>query len=275
MSSLLTSAGRSLIFRSAIHTVSVWRKGIRIILLLAAQSAFAQNIGANAMLSASLATRYPAGSILTMDAADLALAEALTERAQIEAQFALEEQACYPTFFASSCLDDAQERRRAALARMRPVEIEANTFNRRMRMLDRDKALAEKRAALATEAPQRAKDQQLRETETARKVSDSAQKMKALQDASNENAADAGKRVEEHAEKLRRLQAAETANAAKRAANVAAYAQKTRDAEVHQREVAANKVEKDRMRVRQSLDLPVVTKNGLPQPSGSSPELSK
>lgn len=241
-------------------------------LLFAAQSSFAQNAETSAMhsLSFSVLAHYPAGSILTMDAADRALAEVMTVRTQIESQFVLEEQACFPAFFASSCLESAQERRREALARMRPVEIEANTFNRRMRVLERDNALAEKRVALAAEEPQRAKDQLLRGAETARKVSDSARKIKELQDASDVTATDASKRIEGHAENLRRVQAAEVANASKRAANEVSFAQKSRDAEKRQREVTANKMEKERARIRQVRDLPVDLKNGLPQPTGAS-----
>lgn len=242
-------------------------------LLFTAQFSFAQFAGTGAVLSADFVTRYPAGSILTANAADLALAEALTVRGQIESQFVLEERACYPTFFASSCLENAQERRREALARMRPVEVEANTFNRRMRVLDRDRALEEKRAMLAAEAPLRAKDQQLKEAEKARKISDSEQKKQALQDADNVTEPDV--RVDEHAQNLRRLQAAEAANALKRASNEAVFAQKSRDAEKRQREVAANKMEKERARVIQARELAVGAREGAQRSSGASAESSK
>ena len=246
-----------------------FKRAIGVALLVTAQFANAQ--GTSAMLSASLVTRYPAGTILTAEMANLALAQVLAVRTQIESQFAMEEQACYPTFFASSCLEDTKERRHAALARIRPVEIEANTFNRRMRVLERDNALAEKHAVLAAQAPQRAQDQQLKGAETAQKVLDSAQKLKAQQDASDVNAANAGKRVEEHAANLRRWQAEQVADAPGRAANVAAYVQKTKDAEARQREVAASKMEKAPTRVvRQAPLLPDVAKDSLRQPSGSS-----
>lgn len=165
------------------HYTKIFKSAVGLALLVTTQFSAAQHIGTSAMFSVNLVTRYPAGTILTVDMADRALAEVLTVRAQVESQFALEEQACYPTFSVSSCLDDAKEHRRAALAWIRPVEIEANTLNRRMHVLERDKALAEKRALLAAEAPQRAKDQQLKEVETAQKVLSSAQKLKALQDA--------------------------------------------------------------------------------------------
>ena len=223
------------------------RTSLAVALLVTTQLVAAQNVDSSAMLSVNLLTVYPAGTIQTTDMADQALADVSMVRTQIESQFALEEQACYPTFFASSCLNDTRERRRAALARIRPVEIEANTFNRRMRVLERDKALAEKRATLTAEAPQREKNQQLKEAEHARRVSDSAQKIKALQDASILNASNAGKRVEDHAENLLRLQAEQVANAPRRAANAAAFAQKTKDAEARQREVAANKLKKERI----------------------------
>lgn len=221
------------------------RASLGVALFVTSQFVTAQNADSSAMLSVSMLTRYPVGTIQSTAMADQALAQVSTVRTQIESQFAMEEQACYPAFFASSCLDDTKERRRAALARIRPVEIEANTFNRRMRVLERDKALAEKRAALTADAPQREKDRQLKEAETAQRVSDSAQKLKALQDASILKAANAGKRVEDHAANLLRWQAEQVANAPRRAANAAAFAQKTKDAEARQREVAANKIEKE------------------------------
>lgn len=237
--------GPLLFFGTAFLGFTRCRASLGVALLVMTQFVTAQNVDSSAVLSVGLLTRYPAGTIQTTAMADQALAEVSTVHAQIESQFALEEQACYPTFFASSCLGDTKERRRAALARIRPVEIEANTFDRRMRVLERDKALAEKRAALTVEAPQREKDRQLKEAETAQRVSDSAQKLKVLQDASILNAANAGKRVEDHAANLLRLQAEQLANAPRRAANAAAFAQKTKDAEARQRELAANKIEKE------------------------------
>ena len=215
------------------------------VLLVTAQLSMAPNADLSAVHPAGLEARYPAGSILTVNAAEQALAEALTMRGQIDSQFALEEGACYPAFFVSSCLADAKERRRAALSRIRTVEIEANTFTRRMRVLERDKALAERREVLVEEAPQRARDQQQNEATAAQKVSDTAQKLKALQDADSVNAANAGKRVAEHAEKVRNTQAKALAAAPMRAANEAAYAKKSIDAEMRQGEVAASKMEKE------------------------------
>lgn len=223
------------------------RTSLAVALLVTTQLVAAQNTDSSAILSANLLMVYPAGTIRTADMADQALADVSMVRTQIESQFTVEEEACYPAFFASSCLDDAKERRRTALARIRPVEIEANTFNRRMRVLERDEALAEKRAILTAEVPQREKNQQLKELETAQRALDSAQKLKTRQEASILHASNAGKRVEDHAANLRRLQAEQVANAPRRAANAAAFAQKVKDAEARQREVAADKLEKERI----------------------------
>ncbi len=268
MSPSLISLRKFLPLLSNSRTFSLWNSAMAVALLFMAQSSFAQYAGAGGALSADFMARYPAGSILTATAASLALSEALTVREQIESQFILEEQACYPTFFASSCLDSAQEHRREALARVRPVEDEANTFNRRMRVLDRDKALEEKRAVLAAEAPLRAKDQQLKEAEKARKISDSAQKTQALQDAGNMTEPDV--RVEEHAQNLRRLQAAEAANAPKRAANEATFVQKSKDAKKRQYEVAANRMEKERARIIQVRELAVGAREDAQRSSAAS-----
>src|SRR3990172_12777682 len=100
------------------------RASLAVALLVTTQLVAAQNADSSAMLLANLLTIFPAGTIRTADMADQALADVSMVRTQIESQFTVEEDACYPTFFASSCLDDAKERRRAALARIRPVEIE-------------------------------------------------------------------------------------------------------------------------------------------------------
>lgn len=102
--------------------------------------------------SGEVAARYPAGSISSVEAAERALAEASAARAKIEAEYAEEKRRCYPAFFMTSCLDHAAERRRQAVAQVRPVEIEAETFRRRARVEERDKELAERNARAAEDA---------------------------------------------------------------------------------------------------------------------------
>lgn len=217
-------------------------------------SVSAQNVATDAQASSaapatSVAARYPSGSIQSTDAADQALAAVDKERSRIEAQFAGDERTCSTKFFATSCLDDAKEQRRHALAQARSVEVEAKAFMRRARVADRDKALAEKRTGEAAAAPDRAAVQKDRDIAAAKKNEDSAQKLK--QSAKNDSKAGSTAtvdRIKEHQARLQRLQAEEAANAQKRAENVAAYEKKVRQAETRQREIAARKAEKERER---------------------------
>jgi hypothetical protein len=109
-------------------------------------AASAQDGGAGPEVSAaSVVERYPPGSIRSVSAAELALAEVTKERSVVEAHFATEQNICYSKFFASACMNDAKERRRAALEKLRAVEVEANLFLRQARAEQRDRSLAQKR----------------------------------------------------------------------------------------------------------------------------------
>ena len=196
--------------------------------------------------SATLSARYPAGSILSLEVAEHALVEAGQERTGIEARYAADERACYPKFFATACLDRAKERRRIGLARVRPVELEANSFKRRFRVVERDQALVEERAREDAEAPQRRKDQIEHEARLANKAAIEAAGAKPGDAGRERNQDSAAKRISQHESKLKRLQMEDAANAKKRAENVAAYEKKVRDAELHRREVAARKADKQR-----------------------------
>lgn len=89
-----------------------------------------------------------------------------TERAAIEAEYAASEQVCYTKFFVNSCLDEAKEKRRSALAYQRAVEVEAEHFRRKavVDQRDRDVEVAVKEfeegearaAAMPPEAPKAA-----------------------------------------------------------------------------------------------------------------------
>ena len=93
---------------------------------------------ARAQTSEDVAVRYPAGSIASVESAERALADAAQARALAEAAYLAGKRDCYPKFFTTSCLDDVAEQRRNALARVREVEIEAQTFKRRARVAERD-----------------------------------------------------------------------------------------------------------------------------------------
>ncbi len=91
-----------------------------------------------AQTSDEVAALYPAGSITSVAAAERALADAAKARAHAEAAYLAGQRNCYPKFFTTSCLDHVAEQRRNALASVRAVEIEAQTYKRRARVAERD-----------------------------------------------------------------------------------------------------------------------------------------
>lgn len=207
------------------------------LLLVAADFSIAQvdapaiSGSADAQTLEALIVHYPSGSIQSADMANRALAEVETQRATLERKYAAEQHVCYSKFLASSCLDAAKERRRLALAQIRKVEVEANSFIRGARVVERDQHLAEKRANEANNPPKPA-------TEPPAKQAASP----AVQHADNESE----KRIADHEAKVRRERQADKANAQNRAEDVAAYEKKARDAASRQRDVAAKKAEKER-----------------------------
>ncbi len=99
---------------------------------------------AQAQTGLSIADHFPAGSINSVEQADRALKEAAAARAGIEASYSAGKADCYPAFFTTACLDKVAEQRRTALASLRPIEIEAEIFKRRARVIARDNDLAER-----------------------------------------------------------------------------------------------------------------------------------
>lgn len=230
-----------------------WRRIAVLLLVSGAASWLAQSWAADAPAGTpvpqQLSERYPAGSIQSVEAAERALSAAARERAEIEARYRSAERACYPKFFTTACLDGAKERRRVALARLRPIEIEAKSFKRRARVAEREQALAEQRAQDESVPPQPAKDQTEQKAAPAGKPAIDAPVMKPADAGAKRQPRPAGKRVFQHEIKSERRQRKDIADAKKRADNVAAYERKVREAELHRRAVAARKAEKERERI--------------------------
>jgi hypothetical protein len=221
----------------------------RLLTFVAAQallcSAFAQN-GA----PSDVMTVRPAESIQSLERAEQALVEAARQRAAIEGQYAMDQRECYPRFFTTSCLDEAKERRRVALGQVRAVEVEANTYKRRATVLERDKALAERRAAEEAEAPQRMKAQADADARTEARAAAKAKEEKST-DASDDRIKSAVDLAEKREAKRKREKAANQINAKKRAENIAAHDRKVKDAAEHQRAITDRKVAKQREREAQ------------------------
>lgn len=184
--------------------------------------------------------RFPPGSIRSVAQADTALSEAAAEQVEIEARFATEEQACYPNFFTTSCIQQAKDRRRISLSALRQVEIEANAFKRKARLAERDQALADR---LEKDARQR------QERENRVMATDSA----ATSDTRDESSQKVHTALFPTSEKqqaapLKRKKSEDPISAEERAANIAAYEQKKRDALERQQKVAKRKSEKEQKR---------------------------
>lgn len=235
---------------TASHVPHTTDRGIRALCLAAGimalciSGAFAQqkaDAAAGAAM-ASISARYPAGSIKSVETADTALADVRQERSAIEARFAAEEQACHPKFFATSCVDEARERRHQALMQLRKVELEANEFKRRERTLARDKAVAERNAKEEAERLERV--QAIPEKES-KEEAPQEQANEVERDARNATVSD---RAARHEARLKRQQEEDRANAKERAENVAKYEKKLQAALERQKKVAQRKAEKEAKR---------------------------
>ncbi|MGN6703991.1 MAG: hypothetical protein ACTHKB_13650, partial [Burkholderiaceae bacterium] len=173
--------------------------------------------------------------------ADQGLADAAAARKEVEARFAEESRGCQQRFFATSCLDDAKERRRAALKEIRAREIAADAYLRRERADERDAALrkkAEDDAARRAEAPPpkpRPEPRAERESQPTGRPAQSDHVH--LPSGPTRPPREATKKPQPSAADL-------AAEAARRAENVKAYEEKARESAQRQREIAEKKRQK-------------------------------
>lgn len=166
--------------------------------------------------------------------ADQRLADVAAERAAIEARFAAREAVCYDKFFVNSCLDEAKERRRTALAAQEAIEVEAAYFKRKHKVEERDRAMAEAEAAY--------------QAEEARAGAEPPAAPKEIAPVPPPRPTAVAKRMAERNARLQKEAAAAPAEAAKRAENAAAFEERRRKSEERQREVAERKAEREARR---------------------------
>jgi colicin import membrane protein len=201
-------------------------------LVLVAQHApaLAQNIGQDPVG----APRVPQSH--SVEQADATLAQVARDRAKVNEEFAASERVCYTKFFVNSCLDDAKEKRRAALSQLRAVEVEASHYKRQDSVDRRDAELAERVRKDAQEQALRAQQEP-----KAAKVADDTPR-----------AAPGGPSVAErqaqYDAKVQRRQAEDAASAGKRAANVAAFEKKRADSLKRQAAIGKKKQEAEQKR---------------------------
>ncbi|PWF55299.1 hypothetical protein C7C56_002550 [Massilia glaciei] len=177
----------------------------------------------------------PPGPVLgsTLEA-DRALAEAARLRAAAEADYADSERFCYTKFFVNNCLDAARERRRATLAVVRVVEVDAGRYKRAKAVEERDLAMAEAAREHAANEARRAVEWADREP-AAKPVAEAARPARAP---------DRARREAEHAAKLARIAERERAEAPLRAARAARFEEKRAESARRQRAVAAKQAAK-------------------------------
>ncbi|MFC5479457.1 hypothetical protein [Massilia suwonensis] len=172
--------------------------------------------------------------------ADERLAAVALERSAIEARYAAREAVCYDKFFVNSCLDEAKERRRVALAAQRAIEVEAEYFKRKHTVEERDKAIAEAEARFQAE-----------EAATGAQPAPAPKTIAPVPPPRRSSVPD---RIAKRDARAAQEAAAEPANAAARAANVAAFEERRRKSEERQREVAQRKAEREAKRAAQKAE---------------------
>lgn len=173
----------------------------------------------------------------SVEQANATLQQVAKDRAAVHDEFAASERVCYEKFFVNYCLDKAKEKRRAALAKLRATEVEAEHFKRADSVEKRDADLAVRARKDAEEEAQRA----AMPPKEAKVVDDTPRV-----------APNAGKpvvdREAEHAAKVQRQAAQDAADAGKRAANVAAFEKKQAESEKRKAQVAKKKADSDAKR---------------------------
>ncbi len=207
--------------------------------------AFAQTSPTQALEKVS--DRYPSGSIRSIEEADAALSAAAAERGAIDARYQTEEQACHPNFFTTSCIQKAKERRRIALSALRPVELEASAFKRKVRVSERDQALAERLEKDEKQRQERANRTPATESEATAAATPATTSEKVQTTLPNDPET-------QPAPKAPKPRTEDRLTAEERAANVAAYEKKKREAMERQQKVAQRKAEKEQKRKSKHAD---------------------
>ena len=192
-----------------------------------------RDVIAIAVLAAGAALAAPVvAQTHSVEQANATLEQVAKDRTAVNDEFAASERVCYAKFFVNNCLDKAKEKRRAALASIRAVEVEAEHFKRAASVQKRDADLAER-------ARKDAEDQAARAAQPPKEPKVADDKPHSTP-ASGPSVAE---REAEHAAKEKRQQAQDAAEAGKRAANVAAFERKKEDSVRRQAEVERKKEE--------------------------------
>jgi hypothetical protein len=197
---------------------------------------------------APLLAQYPPDSIQSPETANSALKDVDEARDRIEERYVIEQHACYPKFFTTSCLDKVTERRRHDLATIRPIQVEANAYIRKAKVVERDRKLAEKAAENEADAAQRLQQGQDHQAIVRDKAVTDQQDAVSRESQRQKRADDAAHKKADHAAKEQQRQAHAGKDAQQRAENVTKYNKKVADAKVRQKEVADKKAQREQDR---------------------------
>jgi hypothetical protein len=195
----------------------------------------------------------PPPPVTSVAQADRQLASVARERVAIEARFAERERVCYDKFFVNSCLDEAKERRRSALAAQRAIEVQADRFKRQAIVEERDRNVAEaerrfheEEARLAAEPPKPTPEPE--PAPPPRKPAAPA-------------------RIAERDARLRAARQAEAADAGKRAQNVREFEARKAESAARQRKVAQRKAERAAKAAKEAEDAKAKAAQDAAQPA--------
>jgi hypothetical protein len=183
-----------------------------------------------------------AGPVRSVEQADAQLAQVAKDRAAAESEYAASEQVCYAKFFVNNCLDKAKELRRARLAELRTMEIDANYFKRKHDVELRDRELEDRNQRDAVESASRAANPPAPRVNPADKPRPQPAKTLPAQ------------KQAEHAAREQQHNAQAAAEAGERAKKVEEYRQKQAEAAERQKRVAEKKADREAKRARREAD---------------------
>ncbi|MFZ6656152.1 hypothetical protein [Undibacterium sp. TJN19] len=107
-------------------------------------SSDADEISAIAHLTESLNQQFAGGSIVTGEAADLALKESTAAQTRLQNWFEQAEKTCHNNFFVNSCLNDVKQERRKHIVVLQRISLEAKSLQRKLHIEELDRELAQK-----------------------------------------------------------------------------------------------------------------------------------
>ncbi|MFZ6849004.1 hypothetical protein [Undibacterium sp. RuRC25W] len=94
----------------------------------------------------ALDERFPAGSIQTNDAAEVAIKESADAQTRLQNWYVVSEHHCYNTFFVNDCLKEIKVERRAYLPTLQRISLEAKALQRQIKVMERDRETAQKQS---------------------------------------------------------------------------------------------------------------------------------